>query len=178
LSKNFTTNGGADCPITSIALFKDKEGLIAYEVDVMSLDDKNVLTVTPTAEGGAYVFYVGATSKGKITTLIKDTINLAAKVADLEATKVFAAAANEKPKFIGLIPEIVVRSVYFEANDTYQDSSIYQYISPVATDKESNQIKISFTGETGKPYLKIKNNYENKPQFALTIDRTLITKES
>jgi hypothetical protein len=78
LTKNFTTDGGTDCPITSIALFKDKEGKTAFKDDAIKFDTKYVLTVTPPAAGATLVFYVVASSKGNVKYTIKDTLNLAA----------------------------------------------------------------------------------------------------
>lgn len=76
LAKNFTTDGGTDCPITSIALFQDVDGKTAYTNEAIKLDAKYELTVTPPAGGATLVFYVVATSKGNVKYSIKNTINL------------------------------------------------------------------------------------------------------
>jgi len=155
LSKNFTTDGGTDCPITSIALFEDVDGKTAYTNEALKLDDKYLLTVTPPAGGATLVYYVIATTKGNIKYSIKNTLNLAIKVPEEDATSELATLTNDKPVMKGLIGEIIVDAAQFEANSTYEDPSSYVYTSPIATDTESNEIKFGYSGETGKPYLKI-----------------------
>lgn len=87
-----------------------------------------------------------------------------------------AALSNDKPVLTGLISEIVIDAVQYEANSTYEDPSVYEYISPIATDTENDEIKFAYSGETGKPYLKITSD-ASKAQFTLSIDRSLITEK-
>ena len=54
--------------------------------------------------------------------------------------------SNTKPVLEGLISEISVDATFFEANQTYLDSSIFEYSSPIATDAEKDKIEIVTKG--------------------------------
>ena len=128
--------------------------------------------MTPIANGGTYEFYVVAESKGGIKNAIKVKLILAAQE-NTEATSVFAAQANEKPSIEGLIDEIKINLIYYKGNDTLQDSTIYEYTSPIASDVEKDPIKIEFSGISGKVFLKVKQD-ATYPFFTIKIDRSLI----
>ena len=66
LTTGFATTGGVDCPITSYGLYKDSLGAEEYTNSIVSIDAQNLLTVSPSPEGGLFEFYAVASSKADI----------------------------------------------------------------------------------------------------------------
>jgi len=80
---------------------------------------------------------------------------------------------NLAPSFENELKSEIQIVVSQDENGAVDDSSVYEYVSPVATDPESDPIVMSFSGLDGVEFALTQVNEDNS--FSLHLDRGLIT---
>ena len=69
----------------------------------------------------------------------------------------------------------MVNATFSEETNALLDFSSYEYVSTNASNEKGDEIKLSFSGQESKQFLKVTKD-SRYPFFKILIDRNLITK--
>lgn len=94
LNSMFTSDGGTDCPLTSISLATDSKGTTSYSKDFVKIDIKNKLTIDPPSTAGTYEFYIIARSKGGLSKSIKVSLTYTQVEGEKQTVTVYSSLVN------------------------------------------------------------------------------------